>query len=365
MSGATTVRMIAAYFQEASPTAFFSGMFSARPENFHTSEEVEIDIVRSEEDVSIVIQDLSTGYRMNSQDLYTNKGFKPPIHKEAVPINSFDLIKRMPGQNPFESPDFRANVITRMFDGMRKVERKIRRAMELQASQVMQTGVVTLTDSNGVALYTLNYAPKATHFPTAGVSWATATLAQKIADLTNLADVIRGDGLTDPDQVIMGAKVWENLLQTAGFLDRFDARRADIGTIAPMDRQGSGGIYRGVIELGNYKLDVWTYNGRYKHPQTGVSTPFMAPGKVIVRSSTARFDATFGAIPNIGALLSGGGGQLIPELPSRMSSPGANMDLFTNVWMTADGEQLFGGVGARPLLIPTAIDTYGCLTTQL
>lgn len=364
MSGATTVRMIAAYFQEASPTAFFSGMFSARPENFHTSEEVEIDIVRSEEDVSIVIQDLSTGYRMNSEDLYTNKGFKPPIHKEAIPLNSFDLIKRMPGQNPFESPDFRANIITRMFSGMRKVERKIRRAMELQASQVMQTGVVTLTDSNGVALYTLNYAPKATHFPTAGVSWATATLAQKIADLTNLANVIRSDGLTDPDQVIMGATAYENLLQTTGFLDRFDARRAELGTIVPMDRQGSGGIYRGTIELGNYKLDVWTYNGRYKHPQTGVSTPFLAPGKVIVRSSTARMDATFGAIPNIGALL-GGGARLLPELPGRMSSPGANMDMFTNVWMTADGEQLFGGVGARPLLIPTAIDTYGCLTTQL
>lgn len=365
MSGALTTRMIAAYFQEASPTAFFSGMFSGRPENFHTSEQVEIDIVRSEEDVSIVIQDLSTGYRMNAEDLYTNKGFKPPIHKEAIPINAFELIKRMPGQNPFESPDFRANVITRMFSGMRKVERKIRRAMELQASQVLQTGVVTLIDSTGAALYTLNYAPKVTHFPTAGVSWATATLAQKIADLTSLADVIRSDGLTDPDQIIMGATAYENLLQTTGFLDRFDARRAELGTIVPMDRQGSGGIYRGAIELGNYKLDVWTYSGRYTHPQTGVSTPYLAPGKVIVRSSTARLDATFGAIPNIGSLLNGGGGRLIPELPSRMSSPGSTMDLFTNVWMTADGEQLFGGVGARPLMIPTAIDTYGCLTTQL
>ena len=112
MSTNVTRRMISAYFQDASPTAFFSGMFQTRPENLHSSEEVEIDIVRSEEDVSIVIQDLSTGYRMNSDDLYTNKGFKPPIHKEAIALNAFDLIKRMPGQNPFESPSFRANVIT-------------------------------------------------------------------------------------------------------------------------------------------------------------------------------------------------------------------------------------------------------------
>ncbi len=364
MSGKNTIQMISAYYQDAEPTAFFSGMFQSRPENMHSSEEIEIDIVRSEEDVSIALQDLSTGYRMNSDDLYTNKGFKPPIHKEAITLNAHELIKRMPGQNPFQQPDFRANVITKMFSGMRKVERKIRRSIELQSSQVMQNGTVTLTDSGGTALYTLNYAPKAAHFPTAGTSWATATLAQKIADLTSLCDVIRSDGLVDPDQLILGSDVWENLLATAGFLDRFDARRADLGTIVPMDKQGSGGIYRGVIELGNYKLDVWTYEGRYKDPQSGVSTKFMDPAKVIVRASGGRMDATFGAIPNIGAEL-GVSGRLIPELPSRMSSVANGMDLFTNVWMSPDGESLFGGVGARPLMIPTAIDTFGCLTTGL
>lgn len=364
MSNEITRRMIRAYFQEASPTAFFSGMFAARPENFHNSEEVEIDIERSDEEVSIAIQDLSTGYRMNSDDLYTNKGFKPPIHKEAIPINSFDLLKRMPGRDPFQNPDFRANVITRMFGGMRKIERKVRRSIELQASQVMQTGAVTLTDINGNALYSLDYKPKASHFPTAGTSWATATLAQKIGDLTDLCDVIRGDGLVDVDELDMGSAAWENLLQTTGFLDRLDKRRADLGTVTAMDRRGGGGIYRGTIELGNYKLDVFTYNGRYKDPQTGVSTPFLDPGKIVARASQARMDATFGAIPNIGALL-GASGRLIPELPSRMSSADAGMDLFTNVWMTPDGEQLFGGVGARPLMVPTAIDTYGCLDTQL
>ncbi len=365
MSGNITRRMISAYYQEpAAPTAFFSGMFQARPENFYTSEEVEIDIVRSEEDVSIVVEDMSTGYRLNTEDMYTNKGFKPPVHKEAIPLNAFDLIKRMPGQNPFQSPDFRANVITRMFSGMRKVERKIRRAIELQASQVLQTGKVVLTDINGTPLYSLDYKPKASHFPTAGTSWATATLTQKISDLTSLCDVIRGDGLMDPDELDVGADAWENLLQTEGFLKRLDIRRADLGTITPMDRRGGGGIYRGTLELGNYRLDVFTYPGRYKDPETGASTQYLDPGKIVVRASTARMDATFGAIPNIGALL-GANGRLLPELPSRMSSSENGMDLFTNVWMSPDGEALFGGVGARPLMVPTALDTFGCLDTQL
>lgn len=364
MSGLITRRMLRAYEQDAEPRPYFAGMFTVRPENIHNSEEVEIDIVRSEEDVSIVVQDLSTGYRMNSGDLYTNKSFKPPIHKEAIPLNAHELIRRMPGQDPFKSPDFRANLIEKMFGGMRKVQRKIVRAIELQSAQIMQTGVVTLTDINGTALYTLDYKPKAAHFPTAGTSWATATLAQKIADLTNLCDKIRSNGLVSPDELTIGATAWENLLQTAGFLDRFDALRANLGTITPMDRRGGGGIYRGTIELGNYKLDVFTYDGRYKNPQTGVSTAFMHPGKVIARATSGRLDATFGGIPNIKEAL-GAGTRILPELPSRMTSIAGGMDMFTNVWMSADGEALFGGVGSRPLMVPTAIDTFGCLNTQL
>ncbi len=364
MSGSSTKKMISVYNQMAQPMLFLSGFFQSPPENFHSSEEVEIDIVRSDEDISIVVQDLSTGYRMNSEDLYTNKGFKPPIHKEALPINSHDLIKRMPGQNPFESPDFRANVITRLFNGMTKIERKIRRSIELQASQVLQTGIVTLTDIAGNALYTLDYKPKATHFPTAGTSWETATGAQKLDDISALAEVIRNDGLGDPDQLIMGIDAFNNFIRDTTVLAMFDNRRMDLGLISPMEIRGNGGTFRGIVEIGNYRYDIWTYGGRYKDPQTGNKTKYIDAGKIIVRDSAGRLDATFGAIPNIGALM-GGGTRVLPELPGRMSNAEGGMDLFTNAWLSNDGEQLFGGVGARPLMIPTAIDTYGCLNTQL
>ena len=133
MSTSTTKIMLAAYEQEAPVTAFLSGMFQAPRRNFHNSEEVEIDIVRTEEDVSIAITDLTTGARINSADGYTNKAFKPPVHKEKGPINAPSLIKRMPGQNPFVDPNFMANAIQRgMMLGM-KLQKKIARSVELQA----------------------------------------------------------------------------------------------------------------------------------------------------------------------------------------------------------------------------------------
>ena len=362
-SNSVTVRMISAYNKMAKPMMFLTSFFDSPVENFHSSEEVEIDITRSDEDVAIVVQDLSVGYRMNTEDLYTNKRFKPPVYKEAVPLNSHDLIKRMSGQNPFEDVGFRANMMQRFMRAMTKVESKIRRALEQQASQVLQTGTVTLSDETGASLYTINYQPKATHFPTAGTSWNTGG-ADPVNDLVSLIEVIRDDGLMDPDQILMGAGAFEAFISNEAIQKRFDIRRIDQGTIAPMEVRGNGGRYRGTVDLGNYKLDVWTYGGRYKDPQTSLKTQYIDPNKVIVRSSVGRMDATFGDIPNIGNLIGhqNAAKSLLPEMPSRLRNGPGGMDLHTNAWLSNNGEQLWGGVGARPLLIPTDIDTFGCIT---
>lgn len=359
MSDTTTRRMLRAYEQRAEPSLFLTSFFQSPPENFHASEAVELDIVRSDEDVAIVIQDLSTGARWNSTDIYTNKSFVPPIFREAVPINAFDLIKRFPGQHPFESVDFRGHLIARMMQGMRKVEAKIRRAVELQASQILQTGVLTLIDSGGLTLFSMDFKPKASHFPTVSISWDQAT-ATIVADLTGLADQILDDGKVAPNQLIFGADAWEEFITSDKIKPRFDLRRAEQGIVEMSEMRG-GGLFRGVAEIGNYKFDLWSYNARYAHQQTGTSTPFVTAGKVIMRASTGRMDATFGAVPNINQIL--GQPQLLPELPQRFANGDGRVDLFPNVYKAADGSQLLADVAARPLLIPTAIDTYGCLTT--
>jgi len=363
MSGTTTKRMLKVYEQNGkTPSLFLSGMFQSPPENFHNSESVEIDIERSDEDVAIVIQDISTGYRMNSEDLFVNKGFIPAIYKEAISLNAFSLLKRTPGDDPFKDVKFRASLLTKMFKGMKKVERKIRRSLELQASQVLQTGKLTLNNENGVAVYSLDFVPKTSHFPTASIAWGQSG-ATILDDLDALGEQIRDDGLDDPDEIILGKDAFRAFMADEAVQKVFDQRRADQGTISPMKKNGKGGLYRGTVEIGNYKYDIWTYGGRYKDPETGAKIQFVDPANVIMRISTGRLDASFGAIPNIAAILGVGAARLLPELPSRMSNTESGMDMFTNVWLSNDGEQMFGGVGARPLMIPTAIDTFGCLKT--
>ena len=367
MSGIATKTMLAAYIQNACiPTGFFTGMFQVRPGNVYDGEEVEIDIQRSGEDIAIVVYDISTGYRMNADDLYTNKSFKPPVFKEAFTINAFSLIKRQAGQNPFTNPVFRANLTNAFFRGMVKVDEKIRRAIELQAAQVLQTGKLSLINELGAVAYELDYKPKVTHFPTASVAWNAAG-STKLADLEALCDVIRNDGQVRPDQIIFGAGAFRKFLADEEVYKLFESRRIDRGQISPVPNRGQDAAqYRGVINIGAYHLDVWTYGATYKDPQTGAVTEYMDPAKVVVRASGARMDATFGNIPNIGELLGvGPRAQMIPELPARMTGIAEGVDFHTNVWLDERGEALFGGVGSRPLMIPTAIDTFACLDTGL
>jgi hypothetical protein len=359
MSNATTKVMLAGYQARRRPTMFLTGMFQAPMENFHTSEEVEIDIMRSEEDISIAITDLSTGARLNSEDDFTNKSFKPPVHKEKGAIPAHKLIKREFGENPFESPDFQANAIARGTRLVTKMGDKIARAMEHQSALVLTTGTVTLIDGAGAAVYTIDYKPKATHFPTASVAWNNAS-STKLKDIEDLANVIRSDGLEDPDMLVMGERAYELFMADADVQSKLDLRRAEVGRIVPMEMMGNGGIYRGTVEVGNYKYDIYTYGGRYKHPQTGVSTKYIPDDKVVIRSSMGRLDATFGGIPTIDKDT-----RVPAQLFTRLQDTTGVMDLQTKGWITDDGETLFVQAGTRPLMIPTAIDTFGCLDINI
>lgn len=366
MSDAKTKRMIEAYFENTqSPMMFLTGFFQTPERNFYNSESVEIDVVRNDRSVSIAIKDLSAGARNNEFSKFTNKEFKAPVHMERIPINSIDLLKRQAGINPFENVQFRASLMNYMLVGMREIQAKIQRSIELQASQVLLTGKLDLRDSSNNKVYELDYKPKAAHFPTASTSWASATLQQKIDDLYALFEQIRINGKIRVDQTLWGSKDWDNFLNTDGLNKLADFKYYQAVDIPMPETRGNGGTFRGRIAIKDFVVEVWTYSDSYDDPVTGNDTKYIPDGKIIARASQGRLDGTFGAIPNIARILGINSLNILPELPNRFTSSSAGMDLFNNVYLSPDGMQLFGVLGSRPLLIPTAIDTFGCLTTQL
>lgn len=358
MSDASTAQLIELYNEESEAPLFLSGFFKSGPRNFHTTEKVEIDIVRDDEEVAVAIQDLSAGAHLNESTLYTNKGFTPPIFDEEVVITSYNQIKRQPGENPFQNPVYAANAMQEAFRGFRRLERKIRRGIEVMASQVLQTGKLTLVDKSNASVYALDFQPKATHFATVATAWAAdGTTGNPIADIDSLSSVIRRDGKKVPNVLIFGSTAWARFIANAKVQAILNLRRADLATIVPPRRGADGASYHGTISVGHYVYELWTYDGWYRHPSTKADTAYVDPEKMIMLSSEGRLDLSFGAIP----MLRPPEERAMPFLPARISSAQGGMDLTTNAYFTPDGKHLRVGAGTRPLTIPTAIDTFGCL----
>lgn len=358
MSDRSTVRLIDAYLETSSAPLFLGGFFQTPPSNIHNTEKIEIDVMRDGEDVAIVIDDLTAGARENESTAYVNKGFTPPIFDEAGTITAYDQIRRLPGQNPFANPDYAANAMVQSMRIFTKLENKIRRAIELMASQVLQTGVITGIDQNGVTRYTLDYQMKSSHkiTPTA---WAVGGgSGAPMTDLSAAGDVVRRDGKQVPDRLIFGTGAYQRFLDNPKVqLALGKVTSLGLGQLAP-EMRGLGATFQGYIFIGNYKYEMWTYDGFYKHQQTGTLTPYIADNAVLMMCSKGRLDLSFGAIP----ILVPPDQRVLPFLPPRISSGEKGIDLTTNAWVTPDGKHLKVSAGTRPLCIPSAIDTYARLT---
>ncbi len=347
--------MIEAYRQFRLADMFLSSFFVVRNGNISNTEKVSLDIVRGDEQISPIVNTCE-GPTFNVAKQFTTKEFTPPSIEEAMPFNCKELLNRLPGTDEYSAADvgFQAQLFTLILEGMNTLEEKIRRNREYQASQILQTGELTLQDENGNDAYTIDYFPKATHFVNAATTWDNAS-ADPFLDIENLADVIRDDSLGDADMVIMGQLAWNAFINNPIVQAQADNRRMFLGNIDPdSSPRGRGGKFMGTWNIGSYNFQIWTFNGRGIVPGSVTKTRFVTPENVIVMTSDARLDTVFAAVPmpvDVDPRFSS-------VLPGRVAVP-RGVDMAPNIYATPNGREVIIEVVSRPLLIPTAIDSFG------
>lgn len=347
------------YTQMRRPNNFLSRLFTVKPGNIYNGNKVAIDVERFGEQVAIAIKKC-TGPNLNDISQFTTKEFEPPAYGEAFPVDVCDLLNRMAGVDPYTAAytEYASQLIATLMKGFMLVDDKIRRAVELQASQILQTGVLSLTDSNGSVRYDLDFKPKATHFPTVATSWSLG--GDPLGDLEALAKVIRADGKIDCNMLIMGDVALRNFLKNADVQAVLDNRRIDIGEIRP-EMRDSGATFYGYVWVGTYRMEIWTYPDTYEDPQTGNPVQYVASDKVIMLSDRTRLDMTAARVP----LPLGPDPRVANLMPARISSRDAGFDVTPNLYTTPNGKQIMGELESRPLLVPVQIDGFGCLDTQV
>jgi len=367
MSDTSTIRLMKYYQQQIGRPRFLSSLFRSPPENFHSTEEVEIDVRRQGRNVAIPVVDLRSGPRHMSRDKTVNKKFKPAVYKYESNVAAADLIKRAPGVDPYTDPDFAANATREAFGAIRELEDMFRDAIELMASQIMQTGTLAITDDAGSAVYSLDFQPKdATGtlgsgdlIVTTGTTWAAdGSTGDPLGDLDTLANNMAACGY-DATDLAFGATALHRFLKNATVLQRFNLINANFGQLNPQGAPPGGGASPvGRMVIGSRMFRLWAYDATYKHPQTGTITRFLHNEKVVMWADSAPRDLSWGAIPMFEAARDS---RVASFLPSRMSFASAGIDLHIGGYFTQDAQNLVITVGCRPLTIPTAIDGHACL----
>lgn len=337
---------------------FLSSFFKTTEEDYTDAEFIDLDIVRGSEEVAPVIRNLGDGAVTIADDVFTGKSVKPPVYVLDRPVNIFDLMKRQPGENEYAAIGTwyarLFNILKRAFVIMFGM---LKRSVELQASQVLQTGTITLTDDQGKPAYTLDFKPKNTHIKTVTTMWD-ATGADPISDLKAVCEAIRDDGLVDAKTAIFGGKAWEAFIANAAVKERVNTNVGlNLGALAPQ-LLNKGGKYQGFIELGAYRIDLWTYNGRYQ--EFGSKTPkkFVDDNKVIVLADTEDLDfrCVYGGVPSLG--MDAPFTEIVPETVTYEGG----IRFHNRAYKDQKKNTYTAETTVRPICIPASIDRFGCLT---
>jgi|GEM_PF-4006666 hypothetical protein len=345
------------------PYEFLSSYFgkNADEELVGSVEAIDIDIRRDYEQVAVdVIRGAGAGTgKDNLLDRYSTKEFTPPLYWEETPITAAMINKRLPGRSPFQPTNAMEAFAQLGVKAQIEQTRKIRRAIEWQASQIFLNGSITWL--SGGATQNIVFNRKSTHAVTPGTSWSNAA-ATPLNDVQGLCDAIRQDSHIAPDTIIMGETTVLDFLATTQIKNYLGLWRLYPGDVTPKNAP-AGAVFWGRIAFGSYMLNLYTYPQFYQtvtfNPSTGLnsvaSSPYVTATSAIVFNSTARLVKAWGAVevlPYYEDVYRMQGLPAIPDMVQRKFVPFA-YDLPPATSRV--------GVQSAPLLIPVAIDTIGVL----
>ncbi len=367
MSGTATTKLIKVYEQRIGRPRFFSSRFASPPENFHSTDLVEIDVVRQGQHIAIPVRDMKSGPRVMSMDDYVNKAFTPTVFNYDVPLAAADLPTREPGVDPYTDPVWATAATRRIFGALRKLEDMIRDGIELMAAQVMTTGVLTLNDGDGNSVYSCDFQPKDATGTLAGgdlivitgTAWAVdGSTGNPLSDLGTLIGNVAACGY-DITDVCFGSSALQRFLKNADVQTALNLLKFNMGEVMLNGQPPGGGAARiGDMVIGGRLCRLWTYTATYRHPQTAVITPYLPADRVVMWDETAPRDLTWGEVPLFPAPA---GQQQLSFLPPRLSFGEQGLDFQMNGYVTQDRKNMVVNVGCRPLTIPTAIDSFACI----
>lgn len=287
-----TKRLIEVYKERTAPTAFLRSFFATRESD---TKQISIEVQRGTEKIAVDVERGTRGNR-NQFSKSSEKIFVPPYYREYFDATELDFYDRLFTSNGTVDATSFSQWVDVVVEKLGMLQDKIERSYELQCSQVLQTGIVTLESGDNI-----DFKRKAGSLVDVGAGsyWSEAT-GNPLEDLNAAATFIRTKGKSAGTilNVVMGSTAFNDFINNAVVKERADIRRIALDSIAMPQRNAFGGVLHGEVSAGAYMFRLWTYPEFYD-TATAESNPYIDPKKIIVVPEMPKFVLGFAAVPQL------------------------------------------------------------------
>lgn len=305
-----------------------------REENKSQSEFVQIDKYKHSRKLATFVAPVLQGKLVEKKGFFSDI-LKPPYIKEKKVTQSYNLLRRQPGQNPYQpikSP--RAIAMEELGKDTAELKDRVHRRIEAMCAEILLTGKLVV-QGEGIDL-AYDYQMPAdniwsvtnTKIP---VSWATTT-ADILTDIEDAAELVKQNTGRVPDTTILGRNLYKHFRSNEDLRQLLDIRRIVSGEMV-LSSLPKGMHYLGSIAEMNY----WVYVDYYEDDAGNLINVF-DPDSAIVTSTDLRASIEYGAIQDL-------------EFPQQLPA-----DMFLKTWIENDPSAQFLLLQSAPLPVHHQMD---------
>jgi hypothetical protein len=293
--GVFTKILVAVYKEKTVPTQFLQSFFKT---DVKFSKNVSIEVQRGSEKVAVDVSPFSEGNR-NSMDSSTERIITPPFYHEYMVVNQhrlYDEAIMLISQGNSQNAPYIRELINEIANDFMMVQDKIVRSKELQASEVLHDGTVTLANGD-----VIDFKRKAASKVDLGGGnyWATGTV-NPYKTLEDGCNFIRtkGKSMGGVYNAIFGSTALSDFLSNTLVKSRADIRNFRLDDVRAPQRDAQGASLHGEVSAGSYTLRLWSYPQFYDNATTN-NIPYVDPKKVILLPENPKFIMQHALVPQL------------------------------------------------------------------
>lgn len=341
---------------------FLTQWFITTMRDIINAESFKIEVKRGGRKIAPVISHWTGKGAKIKKDKYTGKEFTPPVSALGSDFSPGDLTEKVFGKTEYSSAEmsYMAQLMGIIQDAMAEIESQFGRLFEYMASEIFQSGTLTLYDELGNAAYIIDFFPKATHFPTVSTAWSDPN-SDPDSDIQNLIKEIKKNGKVQIRNLVFGETALKNYLRNTKVADRFDIRRYETGQYQPRE-QNEDVTLLGDWVCGTTRITAWSYEGLYEYYHDDTIREYVNADNVLFLPEIQGRNVDFRKVYCKAPTITGVDERYVEMIPATMNLD--DREYTTRLWVDGSADTVNVEFKTRPSLIPVSIDAFGCLTTE-